>query len=172
MQLLVIRHAIAAEREQFERTGQPDELRPLTADGAAKMKRAAKGLRAVIDRLELIATSPLTRAAQTARIVADAYRIRRVDEESAFAPDVAPEAALAWVAELHRVYRREQIVAMVGHEPHLSSFVSLMLAGRSEPAVVELKKGGACLLALDAPPRPGSAVLHWLSTPRQLRSLA
>ena len=62
MQLLVIRHAIAVEREDFARTGKDDRLRPLTDEGRKKMKQGAKGLRQLAPRIDLLATSPLTRA--------------------------------------------------------------------------------------------------------------
>ncbi len=69
MKLLVMRHAIAMDREEFARSGNPDDLRPLTARGARRMKRVAKGLRAQIESLDHLATSPLTRAVETAEIV-------------------------------------------------------------------------------------------------------
>ena len=43
MKLLLIRHAIAEEREDFARTGKDDRLRPLTDEGRKKMKQAARG---------------------------------------------------------------------------------------------------------------------------------
>ena len=47
MKLLLIRHAIAEEREDFARTGKDDRLRPLTDEGRKKMKQAARGLRKI-----------------------------------------------------------------------------------------------------------------------------
>ena len=69
MKLLLIRHAIAEEREDFEKTGKDDRLRPLTDEGRKKMKQAARGLKEVVPHVDLLATSPLTRAAQTGAIL-------------------------------------------------------------------------------------------------------
>src|SRR5262245_49797749 len=59
MHLLVVRHAIAEDKDVFARTGRSDDLRPLTDDGRAKMRRAADGLRSVAPEVDLVATSPL-----------------------------------------------------------------------------------------------------------------
>jgi phosphohistidine phosphatase len=61
-------------------------------------------------------------------------------------------------------------IAAVGHEPHLSGLVSLLLTGRAG-AVIELKKGAACLLDLGEQPAAGKARLLWALTPAQLRRL-
>jgi len=66
MQLLLIRHAIAEDRFEFARTGQSDYYRPLTERGRARMARGATGLRTLVPDIDVLATSPLTRAVQTA----------------------------------------------------------------------------------------------------------
>ena len=73
MDLLVIRHAIAMDRDEFAETGQPDSERPLTDFGRRRMRKNARGLRAIVDTPEVIGTSPYPRAAETAEIVADAW---------------------------------------------------------------------------------------------------
>ena len=78
MRLLLIRHAIAEEREDFARTGKDDGLRPLTDDGRKKMKQAARGLRGLVPDIDLLATSPLTRVVAFAeRLVSPRSRERR-----------------------------------------------------------------------------------------------
>ena len=62
MDLLVIRHAIAEDREVFAGTGKDDSLRPLTDRGRERMQEGARGLVRLVDRLDVLATSPLTRA--------------------------------------------------------------------------------------------------------------
>jgi phosphohistidine phosphatase len=61
-------------------------------------------------------------------------------------------------------------VALVGHEPHLSSWVSWCLTGSLDP-IIELKKGGACLLRFGDMIAPRRARLIWLMTPAALRRL-
>ena len=71
MQLLVIRHAIAMEREEWAKSGRPDSDRPLTDTGRRRMRKNARGLQRVSPHPDVIATSPWLRAADTARVVAD-----------------------------------------------------------------------------------------------------
>ena len=78
MQVLVVRHAIAEQREEFARTGKDDSQRPLTHDGRRKMRRGAVGLRAVVPAIDVLATSPLLRAVQTAEILAAVYNGRNM----------------------------------------------------------------------------------------------
>ncbi|HEX4469200.1 MAG TPA: phosphoglycerate mutase family protein, partial [Gemmatimonadaceae bacterium] len=75
MDLLVIRHAIAEDKERFAASGRNDDLRPLTEEGRSKMRRAAQGLRTVVGRIAHLASSPLVRARETAEIVAPALGV-------------------------------------------------------------------------------------------------
>jgi phosphohistidine phosphatase len=169
MELLVIRHAIAEDRERFAAANKDDALRPLTADGRRKFKRATHGILGLVPRVDLLATSPLLRAADTAAILAKAYGLDEVGKEPALEPDARPTALLPWLQRCAQLER----VAVVGHEPHLSSLVEWLLTGRTG-RFIALKKGGACLLELgdlgDAP-RAGGGGLRWLLTQRQLRQL-
>jgi phosphohistidine phosphatase len=119
MRLLVIRHAVAEDRDAFAVTGQPDAQRPLTDEGRKKMKAAVRGLKDIVPKLDVLATSPLLRAAQTAEIVSQAYgrlETRRVDELS---PERRPDELLGWL----RSHQLGDTVAIVGHEPHLGFLV-------------------------------------------------
>lgn len=166
MRLLVIRHAIAGDRDAFAGTGQPDSLRPLTDEGRKKMRGVARGLKRVIPKLDVLATSPLVRASQTAEILAQAYGgmdIRPADELS---PERRPDELLGFL----RGQLPGATVAVVGHEPHLGFLAGWLLTGRND-SFVELKKGGALLLEFDDPPSGGNAVLAWALPPRHLRWL-
>lgn len=167
MKLLVIRHAIAMDREEFAQTGQPDDLRPITARGAGKMERVAEGLRREIESLDQLATSPLTRARQTAKILADAYGIGGAEVTTSLMPGARPEEFENWCD----ADGEGKVVAIVGHEPHLSSLVTWLLRGRDESRL-RLKKGGACLLEFESQPHRDSGTLNWLLTPRQLKKMA
>jgi phosphohistidine phosphatase len=174
MNILVIRHAIAADREQFadKHGGQDDDAaRPLTHRGRTRMRAGVRGLRRVVPRIDLLATSPLTRAAQTADILLQAYRgVKRV-ELPQLAPDKPVTSLLRWVQEQHAKQppRRDFTVALVGHEPQLGVFVSWMLTGLQE-SFVQLKKGGACLLYCEKDVKPGRSTMLWLLKPSQLRA--
>src|SRR3989442_2786257 len=73
MRLLVVRHAIAEDREAFARSHKDDSTRPLTPDGRRKMERAALGLKELVPELDVLAASPYKRAIETAEIIAAAY---------------------------------------------------------------------------------------------------
>lgn len=166
MNLLLIRHGIAEVRDVFRATGKPDDLRPLTDEGRDKMARAALGLRVLVPDLSLVASSPLTRAQETAKIVADAYGMK----VGATTDTLNPDALLPEFAEWLATRAEQDIVAVVGHEPHLSTLVTWFLAGIEESRVV-FRKGGAALLEFRGRPRKGGAVLHWLEGPKALRQL-
>lgn len=166
MDLLVVRHAIAEDREEFARTGEADAERPLTAEGRRRFRRGARGLHRLVDSVQLLATSGLRRAIETGDLLAAEYgelRTVRLDE---LAPGTRPAAVVPWL----RAQWRRPTLALVGHEPHLSALVELLLAGRPG-GFVELRKGGACLLAFERPAAPGGAELRWLLTAGQLRRL-
>jgi phosphohistidine phosphatase len=166
MELVVIRHAIAEDREAYAATGADDRLRPLTKEGKRKMRRGAKGLRVVAPRIDILASSPLVRAQETAEIVVSAYEGLGIETVAELEPDRDPAALRDWLAERPA----SAIVGVVGHEPHLGRLVTWLLAGRRDTRV-ELKKGAACLLSFEGAPAPGKALLRWSLTPAQLRSL-
>jgi phosphohistidine phosphatase len=165
MELLVVRHAIAEDRETFR--GE-DALRPLTAEGRRRFEKGARGLATLVDGVDVMATSPLVRAVETGEIVAKALAVRRTVRLAELDPDADPAAVVVWL----RAPRRGARAAIVGHEPHLSRLVAYLLAGDPGRELVALKKGGACLLALGARARPGGAELRWMLEPGQLRRLA
>lgn len=166
MDLVVIRHGIAEDRDAFAASGKDDALRPLTDEGRKKMRQVARGLTTMVPALDLLASSPLVRARQTADLVAKAYSGLPVTEIAQLEPEQSPGAFAAWL----RGQSRSGAVAAVGHEPLLGRIVSLLLAGRGQ-SFVELKKGGACLVAFADQVEPGAGVLRWALTPAQLRDL-
>lgn len=166
MRLLVIRHAIAEDRDAWARTGEDDTLRPLTDKGRKKMRAVARGLARVGPMPDVIATSPLTRAVETADILNRAYGgVDSVMLEQ-LTPERHPADLLGWL----RAGAADSTIAVVGHEPHLSDLLSWLLTGR-EGSFIRLKKGAACLLSFQENARAGSAVLRWALTPGQLRRL-
>ena len=167
MRLLLIRHAIAEEREDFARTGKDDRLRPLTDEGRKKMKQAARGLRSLVPEIDLLATSPLTRAAQTGAILDSVFGGIDVVEVDELSPETMPEQFLLWLRQ-----QKGDVIAAVGHEPSLSQILGWLLTG-TDRRLFAFRKGGACLLEFgDDEPAAGTATLLWALTPAQLRTLA
>lgn len=165
MELLLLRHAKAEERERFALSGEPDALRPLTADGKRQMRKAARGLRALLPRIDLLVASPLTRTLQTAEVVAQAYG-GDVQPLPQLAPGHAPSALLPWLRE----QKASGVIAMVGHEPDLGLLGSWLLAG-SGHSFMPFKKGGACLIRFPGAIKGGCGELLWALGPAQLRAL-
>jgi phosphohistidine phosphatase len=166
MKLLLLRHGPAADRATWRALGKEDFRRPLTPGGRARTRAAVKGLLRIVDPPEAVATSPFARAAQTADILARAFGVEAPEELPAIAPGGAPSDVLPWLEKRARL----ELVALVGHEPHLGKLASWLLSG-SEVSFLELRKGGACLLDLGDHPRPGGARLAWMLAPAQLRRL-
>ena len=166
MKLLLIRHGIAEEREDFARTGKDDRLRPLTDDGRKKMKQAARGLREIAPGIDLLATSPLIRAAQTGAIVDSVYGGLKEVEIDELSPEATPDDFLRWLRK-----QKEECIAAVGHEPGIGLLLSWLLTG-GERRIFAFRKGGACLLDFPDEAGAGTATLVWALTPGQLRDLA
>lgn len=161
--LLLVRHAIAEDRGVFARTGQSDGYRPLTEKGTRRMQLAARGLWELVDQIDLLATSPLVRAVQTAEIMSEAFGGIPIVETDVLA--TGPDSAfLSW----YRGVADSGLVAAVGHEPYLGEWASWLAAGPSADFLV-FKKGGACLLEFPDEIEPGRAVLNWNVAPAHLR---
>lgn len=165
MKLLIIRHGRAEDRIAFARHGQNDDLRPLTDDGRKRLRRGLKGLKALVPQIDLLASSPLVRTKQTAEIIAEAYPEAAACEAIQLAPGALPETFAQWL----RGHAGQEVVAVVGHEPDLSTLIGWLLTGREE-SFMQFKKGGACLLELRDEIGPATATLHWVMTPAQLRN--
>jgi phosphohistidine phosphatase len=161
-ELYFIRHGIAEDRGD---AWPDDSKRPLTAEGTSRLRKSARGLVRFGVVFDVILTSPLVRARQTADIVASVYdpRPHIVTVES-----LAPGGAFsALLTDLEKQARRTRI-ALVGHEPGIGELAA-RLAGSRHP--LEFKKGALCRIDVEAFPPTGSGTLRWLLTPRIMRSL-
>lgn len=165
MQLYIMRHAIAALREKWNG---PDGDRPLTRTGRARMRRAARGLRRLGIRFDVIMASPLVRAIQTAEIVAQEFRHRSpVEICPALAPGLHPDSLFNFINAFPDAKR----VLLVGHEPDLGNLV-LHLLGGAHADRVPLRKGGVVRIDLPETPPAAPGTLVWALTPRILRVLS
>lgn len=165
MELLVIRHDVAEPREP---TGgaHADAQRALSEAGRKRARRAARALARLVGKVDVLASSGLLRADETAYAIAEAFGGLEVERVAALAPGAKPEAVLDWLRGLAGAER----VAIVGHEPGLSRLVTWLVSGLSK-SFVELGKGGACLVEIRGRVAPGEARLAWLLRPGQLRRL-
>jgi len=166
MRILLIRHAIAQDRDEAAAEGIAEADRPLTAEGREKMQHAARGLSRILARPELLACSPWRRARATADILADALDVQDVVTTPALLPGRLQADLLDWLDE----HEHPESVALVGHEPDLGLWAGWLLSGHAQ-ALLRLKKGSACRIDFAGRPAPGHGELQWLLTPRQLRDL-
>ena len=165
MDLLVVRHGAAEDKDAFARTGEDDDLRPLTTAGQKEMREVARAIRELVPEIDELATSPLVRAVQTAAILGDVYGQKPVSVEW-----LRPEAAYEDFAQWASSHRDRKTVIIVGHEPHLSGLVSWLTAG-AKRSFLQLKKAGACFLELEKTPGARSSTLLWSMGPKQLRAI-
>lgn len=166
MNLYIVRHAIAVER------GAPgyddDSQRPLTEAGRRKMKKIVKGLHQMEVELDVILTSPYVRAHDTALILAKEFEMK---DKVALSDNLIPPGNFeSLINELHEKYNVNNL-ALVGHEPMLSSLVSWLATGNTDMKVT-LKKGGVAYLSADNIYQNGRATLNWLLTPALMVQLS
>jgi phosphohistidine phosphatase len=161
MKLLLVRHAVAVPRGT---PGIPDDERPLTPEGEAEFRVAARGLARIARRPDVLLTSPLPRARVTAEIAARAFK----HTEPRIEPTLAHESVDGIVAAL-KAHPRGATVALVGHEPVLSAVLARLL-GCSQGERFAFEKGGAALVDLpDGPAAAGRLV--WFLQARVLKIL-
>jgi phosphohistidine phosphatase len=161
-ELYLIRHGIAAERGE----NYPDDTkRPLTSEGAHKLRREAKALVALDVTLDVILTSPLVRTRQTAELVAAAFRNPPpIVIMASLAPGAAHSAIIEELSKQHRRHR----IALVGHEPGIGELAGRLIASRRP---VDFKKGAVCRIDVAALPPAGPGQLRWFLTPRIMRKI-
>ena len=166
MRLYLLRHAIAAPRDSGRFPD--DSVRPLTREGRKRMERAARGMRSLGLRFDLILTSPLARAVETARIAARAARPRPdLKILRPLAPGGGAGGVLAGLSSLPA----DAAVLMVGHEPDLSRLAGALILEHRDDLPLEFKKGGLCRIDFDGAARLGGGRMIFHLPPRVLRGL-
>ena len=177
MTLLVVRHGLAMARDEFQIQFKQssDDLRPLTLVGIRKMQKNARGLKALVRKPDLLLSSPLVRAQQTAEILQEVWGGLELSVSEHLRPTSKPQP-LASSLNSHVVATNDNpLICIVGHEPHLSQLVTWFLKGSGfgakQKSLIELKKGGACLLEFPHEIAKAQATLQWLATPAFLKAI-
>jgi phosphohistidine phosphatase len=165
MQVILIRHATA------ESAGpEGDEARKLTEAGRAEAAATAEALRAMGLKLDLVLTSPLARARETAEIVAQAHGGALVETE-AFLGSADKARAGKLRKRLARLATEQvETVGLVGHAPAIDEYVAKLVAGKKRIGTSLSKAGAACIrmgCGQDGP----AAELVWLLRREQLALL-
>ena len=170
MNLFILRHGLAADLGD---PGLPKDLkdadRPLTPKGKQKLWRTTEAMQALELRFDVVISSPLLRAMQTAQIVTEALALRKkLILTDHLAPGGSPKAL---VEQINALSPRARNILLVGHEPYLSKLIALLTTG-DPGAALELKKGGLAKLELKQLRCARCATLAWLLTPKQICLMA
>lgn len=161
--IYLIRHGIAADREDYN----DDSIRPLTDKGIGKTKQVAQRLQDIGIQFNLILTSPLVRAKQTAQILQKTGLSSEIQELAALEPGGNLET---WVTWWHQSsYNSDRsVLALVGHQPDLGNWAEILTWGHPTDRLI-LKKAGIIGLEL---PETGTPVansdLFLLTSPKWL----
>jgi phosphohistidine phosphatase len=163
MKLYILRHGIAVERGAGSYAKDSD--RPLTPKGERKLWKIAEAMEALGIKFDLILSSPYTRARQTAEIVAKAFNTRKKLE---FTDNLTPAGSFKKLVDFIKdLSSSPKSILLVGHEPYLSQFISLLVGG-DQALSITLKKGGLCKLSSQSLKAGHCATLDWLMTPKQM----
>jgi phosphohistidine phosphatase len=151
--LYFLRHGKAGEPRATD-----DESRPLTDAGAAALEAAASLWRRLNLRPDVVVTSPLRRAAQTAELLCDGIALaQRPITDDRLAPGARWDDVARIIADLPEARR----VMFVGHEPDLSQTVAELTGASS----VRMRQGGLACVEFYGTPEPGGGELAWLLDP-------
>lgn len=159
MDIYFLRHASAGNNRAL--TPSEDEKRPLDAKGIQQAKQMGKLLAALEIKPDAFISSPLTRAVQTAELVAEQLK----DGSSITLDDALRlEASYEQFQDLLQHYARQKTIIVTGHNPNLSEFLSFWISGGTAKTAVELKKGAVAKVDY----KQGKATLQWCITPKLL----
>jgi len=153
MELIILRHGKA---EDFNTGG--DAARELVEKGRIQARKAGKLLLRSKWRPEIVLTSPLARARQTADEFCEAAEVPGAVIQGWLSCGMDPERALnelAGFAEFERV-------AIVGHEPDFSNLIEWLLGASG--GAVRVKKGALACITIHPPARHGT--LRFLIPPK------
>jgi phosphohistidine phosphatase len=162
MQLFIVRHGIAVDREDPKCPADPDRF--LTDEGIEKTRQVAQGVAEVGAAPDLMLTSPYFRAFQTAEIFATqiGYAKQKIKKSDFLLPGAEP-------LQLFRELAKDKelsVVYVFGHAPHLDDVLATALGTKHH--ISSLKKAGVAHVELRRLVPP-SGELIWLATPKLLR---
>jgi len=163
MQLWFIRHARAVDREE---TSLSDFQRPLTPKGRKQFAQLCGSLAKGIDLPQLLLTSPLIRAMQTAEIARREFELPasacRVDDR--LSPDFGMQDLRGILSDVMVEQPNLDRLGIVGHEPSFSEVLSETIGG----GAIKLSKGAVAAVEITLPSNLRGAQLKWLIVPKLL----
>ena len=161
MIIYLIRHASAGVHLANPKK---DEKRPLDPDGIEQCGYMGRALAALNAQPDVVISSPLKRATQTASLIANEIGYEgKLQLEAA----MRPEASFPDFRRMLEKYAKHEAIMVVGHNPNLSEFLGRSISQTGCEAGIDLKKGAVAKVETSR----NSAALHWCLTPKILRTL-
>ena len=161
MEVYFIRHGIAAERGTYA----DDEQRPLVNKGKVKTTKVAERLLATGLKFDLILSSPLVRAYQTAEILKQVGLSKAVETFTFLKPDGNISEWLEWL-ESYRLENAKAKIALVGHQPELGEWIETLIWGNVKNQLVVKKAGVIGLEISDIGTPISRSTLFLLTSPK------
>lgn len=164
--MYLVRHAIAEDSAEFALIEKNDDLRPLTSAGRSKMRIGAKGMQRIVPEIDILVSSELVRAVETARILHKRYANAELARTSNLNPGNDLNITLRWLQGLSKYEK----IMLVGHEPDLGELMAFLLTGTKSVNSV-FKKGSLAVIHFPNGIKPGTATLRALLQPSHLRTI-
>jgi len=144
-----------------------DAERPLTPVGRREVVDIAIALQSLGTKFDVVASSPLKRALETAEIVARKFKkLNQLEEWDELKPAGDTSKLFRKLSRLKVTSR----ILVVGHEPCLSSMIGEIVAGKTSLNLV-LKKGGLAKVRINTFKPRISGELRWLLTPKMMTKM-
>jgi phosphohistidine phosphatase len=160
MILYFLRHASAG---QSRLNPVLDDKRPLDKEGIEQCRYVGRWLNSMDVHVDMILSSPLKRATQTAALVGNEIGYEQKIELS---PALQPGATYESFRQLLHQISGMETAMVVGHNPSMSQFLSRLVTGGASEWAMEMKKGSVAHVDVD----PKHSTLNWLITPRLVKS--
>lgn len=160
MLVYFLRHASAGDSKS---NPLKDEKRPLDREGVEQCGYVGRALALLETHVDVIVSSPLKRATQTASLVGNELGFEAKLELD---PALRPEATFAQFRDLLTRHGSQEAIMVVGHNPNLSEFLGRLIGGGSR-AGIDLKKGAVARVEVSH----HRGLLHWSVTPKVVRVL-
>jgi len=160
MNLYLMRHANAGLRRDNPAL---DAKRALIKEGKDQCMLMARVLSAFKVQIDVIVSSPLKRAMQTAQFVGTELGY---DGKVEISPALGLNADYAAFQQMLAKYANREGVLIVGHNPNLFQFLGRMITGNGG-AAIRMRKGSIARVDMDRHP----PLLRWLIDPRMARSI-
>lgn len=165
MDLFILRHGEAGQRVS---AGRGDFQRSLTTAGQKEVSDIATSLKDLGIKLDIVISSPLKRAHQTASIVAKTFKIEKKMQDWA---ELSPEGNRLDLYNKLLQLKQQSSVLVVGHEPYLSEMISEMIFEGNNGGRIDLKKTGLARIRIVSSTPKFQGELRWLLTPKLLRNM-